>query len=55
MQSPCTNICEIDPVTGWCRGCGRTLGEIAEWGAASESRQGEILARLAQRMRRLRS
>ncbi|GGB21960.1 hypothetical protein GCM10011380_09400 [Sphingomonas metalli] len=32
-RSPCVNICEIDPVTGWCRGCTRTIDEIAGWGA----------------------
>jgi hypothetical protein len=29
-NSPCINICSIGP-TGWCRGCYRTLDEIAGW------------------------
>ena len=31
VPSPCVNVCEIDPETGLCRGCRRTLQEIAEW------------------------
>jgi predicted Fe-S protein YdhL (DUF1289 family) len=25
------SICALDPQTGWCRGCLRTLDEIAQW------------------------
>jgi len=42
-QSPCTGVCQLD----WrsvCRGCGRTIEEIAEWGAASEARRHQIVA-----------
>lgn len=49
VQSPCTNVCVIDPVTRLCRGCARTLDEIAEWGMASEARKEKILADIAQR------
>lgn len=49
MQSPCTNICVIDPATGWCRGCARTLAEIAAWASASEAEQAAILAALPAR------
>lgn len=31
LVSPCVNICVLDPVSGLCRGCGRTLDEIAQW------------------------
>jgi len=53
MQSPCTRLCTIDPATGWCLGCARSLDEIVEWGAASEARQREILAALPARRRAL--
>ncbi|MEQ1552441.1 DUF1289 domain-containing protein, partial [Sphingorhabdus sp.] len=33
-----------------CIGCGRTLGEIAEWGSATASRQHEIVRRSSARM-----
>ena len=29
--SPCDSTCRIDPQTGWCLGCKRTLREIADW------------------------
>jgi len=29
--SPCDSTCRIDPATGWCLGCKRTLREIADW------------------------
>lgn len=31
VPSPCVNVCALDARTGWCRGCFRTLDEIAEW------------------------
>jgi predicted Fe-S protein YdhL (DUF1289 family) len=29
--SPCDSTCRINPATGWCLGCKRTLREIADW------------------------
>jgi predicted Fe-S protein YdhL (DUF1289 family) len=31
VPSPCISICAIDPGTGYCVGCFRTLDEIAGW------------------------
>ena len=31
IVSPCINICEIDPKTNICMGCGRTMKEISNW------------------------
>ncbi|WP_083657578.1 DUF1289 domain-containing protein [Polynucleobacter sphagniphilus] len=31
VPSPCINWCDIDPLNGYCRGCYRTLNEIAAW------------------------
>ena len=31
VASPCTSVCSIDPVTGLCVGCFRTIDEIAGW------------------------
>ncbi len=47
--SPCVNVCQMDAASGWCRGCARSLQEIAGWGSASEARQREILAGLPAR------
>ena len=31
VPSPCINVCQMDPASGWCSGCLRTLDEIAAW------------------------
>ena len=31
VPSPCISICAIDPDTGYCIGCFRTLDEIGGW------------------------
>lgn len=43
LKSPCNGVCQLDGL-GVCKGCGRTLAEIAEWGTAGEERQREIVA-----------
>jgi predicted Fe-S protein YdhL (DUF1289 family) len=48
--SPCVKICELDAAQV-CVGCGRSIGEIAEWGGAPEARKHQILERAAQRRR----
>ena len=30
-NSPCVSLCQMHAATGWCRGCLRTLDEIAGW------------------------
>ena len=46
--SPCINICRLN-AHGLCIGCRRTLSEIAEWSAASDTRRLEILSALKTR------
>ncbi|MFB0936474.1 MAG: DUF1289 domain-containing protein [Propionivibrio sp.] len=41
--SPCINECRLDPRTGWCRGCLRTIDEISAWPDASEAARRSIL------------
>jgi len=43
LLTPCVRICTIDRQKQHCRGCRRTLAEIAEWGPASLERRQEIL------------
>jgi predicted Fe-S protein YdhL (DUF1289 family) len=43
LQSPCTGVCLVDPDSGLCEGCLRTLEEVAAWGSASVDRRREIL------------
>ncbi|WP_082896522.1 DUF1289 domain-containing protein [Parasphingorhabdus sp.] len=54
MESPCTKICSIDDVTGFCVGCGRNIHEIAQWGVFTSEERSEILVNLPERVRRLR-
>jgi uncharacterized protein len=50
IASPCNKVCTIDPRSGLCHGCGRTLTEIAQWGALSDSERERIMAELPQRL-----
>jgi predicted Fe-S protein YdhL (DUF1289 family) len=49
--SPCLGICLMDPRTRMCRGCLRTVEEIAAWYSASAPEKRAILARLEARRR----
>jgi len=42
VPSPCINWCDINPENGFCRGCYRTLSEIADWSELSNSDKLEI-------------
>lgn len=53
IASPCTGICRMDAATGWCIGCGRTLDEIARWGATTPADREAVMAALAERMKAL--
>ncbi len=50
--SPCIGVCLLDPATGRCRGCLRTVAEIAGWYEAGAAEKRAILARLDERRRR---
>jgi predicted Fe-S protein YdhL (DUF1289 family) len=52
VDSPCTKVCTIDPATGLCIGCGRTLGEISQWPNLRASDRRRIMAELPERMAR---
>lgn len=49
IQSPCINICEIDSSTGYCKGCWRSLDEIARWTVLDEEQQQQIVDQLKTR------
>jgi len=48
-NSPCTNLCVLDPATGWCEGCRRTLDEIARWSAMTASEKWAVLREIDHR------
>jgi predicted Fe-S protein YdhL (DUF1289 family) len=47
--SPCLGICIMDPRTRQCRGCLRTVEEIAHWYEATPAEKRELLALLGER------
>ena len=49
VASPCTKVCTLDPATGLCRGCWRTLDEIAAWSALDDAGRRAVLAAVAAR------
>lgn len=52
LPSPCIKACRLDPATGLCRGCRRTIAEIVRWPDADEAEQGRILAEIGRRQAR---
>ena len=50
MESPCVKICLYEPGVGLCRGCGRTLEEIAGWTAMSDAERRRIMDELPARL-----
>ena len=51
VSTPCIKLCIVDPGTRLCRGCGRTLDEIARWAGMSEAERRRVMAGLAERLR----
>jgi predicted Fe-S protein YdhL (DUF1289 family) len=49
-ETPCTAVCQIDPRTNLCFGCGRTLPEIARWSGMDSAERRAIMAQLPARM-----
>jgi uncharacterized protein len=47
--SPCLGICLMDPATRRCRGCLRTVEEIAGWLDAGIAQKRALIAVLAER------
>jgi uncharacterized protein len=37
VPSPCNSVCRMDPRSGWCLGCQRTLAEIAAWSTMEDA------------------
>jgi predicted Fe-S protein YdhL (DUF1289 family) len=48
IASPCTGICAIED-DDLCRGCARTLDEIAAWGMMTPERRTAVMADLPSR------
>jgi predicted Fe-S protein YdhL (DUF1289 family) len=53
IETPCVKVCVVDPITGFCIGCGRTRSEIASWLAFSPKERRLVIAGLDERMKTL--
>ncbi|HYF19689.1 MAG TPA: DUF1289 domain-containing protein [Ramlibacter sp.] len=51
VPSPCINVCRIEPGSGLCEGCRRTIEEIMDWRTLSDDGKREVWARLAHRVK----
>jgi len=48
-STPCIQVCVLDPDSGLCLGCGRTIEELARWSAMTEAERKRIMAELPSR------
>jgi predicted Fe-S protein YdhL (DUF1289 family) len=51
LPSPCISVCAMDVSSGLCRGCLRTLDEIAGWSRLDDEGKRTIWTRIEQRAR----
>jgi predicted Fe-S protein YdhL (DUF1289 family) len=49
VPSPCVSICELDERQGQCKGCYRSLQEIAVWGQLSDDDKLDVWRRIEAR------
>jgi predicted Fe-S protein YdhL (DUF1289 family) len=50
VLSPCQSVCRVDPDTGWCEGCLRTLDEITAWSRMGDDGKRGVWREIAQRL-----
>lgn len=50
IVSPCEKICTVDPRSGLCSGCGRSLAEIEHWVKYSDAERERIMQDLPGRL-----
>ncbi len=49
-DSPCIDVCVVDPKTGYCIGCGSTAAEISGWRAMEAAARAGVRAELDARL-----
>ena len=47
--TPCIMVCVVDPVSGLCIGCGRTIAEISLWPEMSDEERHAVMSGLSAR------
>jgi predicted Fe-S protein YdhL (DUF1289 family) len=53
IETPCIKICTLDPRSGLCLGCGRSVDEIAGWSRLSGDERAKIMNVLRDRLEKL--
>ena len=53
--SPCEKICAVDPCSGLCLGCGRSLSEIERWATFDDGERARVMAELPERLTAMRA
>ena len=53
IKTPCVQVCAVDPQSGLCLGCFRSLDEIAGWVRLSDAQRDAVLGELASRRSRI--
>lgn len=48
-QSPCIQVCQLNPKTGFCAGCFRSQEEIARWLRYTDAERESVLGNLGKR------
>ena len=49
VPSPCISICAMDETTGFCKGCKRTINEVAMWLYMTDDEKALVVAELEKR------
>lgn len=49
VESPCVKVCVVNPETGLCLGCRRSVDEISRWSRMTDSERRAVLATLPAR------
>jgi len=52
VASPCISVCRMDPRSGLCEGCARTIDEIANWSRYSDAEKHAVWRRISERRSR---
>ena len=52
--TPCEKVCSVDPHSGLCQGCGRSLSEIERWAKFSDGERARVMAELPRRLEAMR-
>lgn len=53
VKSPCINVCRMHPEYALCRGCYRTLEEIADWSMMPDADKEQVLREVEERRVRI--